>query len=589
MKIKSLEEKLNSVGFSFDTASSKSFQNVKLELEKAIIEFDKNRNFSQNKPDKISKAEQERDYFVSKFPSDKILQIKIDDYVQGKTPTNSDSFSTLVEFGTKNFGRVGGGSAWKHGVFVKKETQEYQYYKKHYNSIDEAYSSLLEGIDQIVKAGKQFSIDGDYSKLEKVAEGKQSFLSLPIIAKILTLYYPYTFIHYWSHQWINDILEIFKVSSDQYEENSGFYKKQKILLDIKENHLIMKNWNNWYFSDFISSILYNGIHLGIPGDNSLDTKILANRILEEQFPLAIDIKLVERVLRHLKSGKHVILVGAPGVGKSVLAKRILSIFGKQVTGNEGIISVASPEWTRRELIGGVNLQNQFDEGYVVKAAKNNQWLLIDEFNRADINKAFGEMFLAIEDNKIKLRPGEGSDDTINIPLNFRMIGTMNDFDKNLLLTELSYGLITRFAFIDIIPDFEKEQSSIKEQLRDNNKIDEDNFDSCKEQINKFFEFIKKVREKRMIGVRTTLDIVRYVVLTTIEEPENKWEHLDDALCDYLLIQFDRLDKQVIDHVQNSSKTILGENASKFNDGITKMQKQLEHVSSFLSSENESTD
>jgi hypothetical protein len=71
-----------------------------------------------------------------------------------------------------------------------------------------------------------------------------------------------------------------------------------------------------------------------------------------------------------------------------------------------------------------------------------QW--IDEFNRATMNKAFGEMFLAIEYHEIKLPPSEARvyhRPTIEIPESFRMICTMNDFDKNLLLTELSYRLM----------------------------------------------------------------------------------------------------------------------------------------------------
>ena len=51
-----------------------------------------------------------------------------------------------------------------------------------------------------------------------------------------------------------------------------------------------------------------------------------------------------------------------------------------------------------------------------------------------------------------------------------MIGTMNDYDKNLLLTELSYGLITRFAFVDIEPDKEKEKESVKKQIIENGEL-----------------------------------------------------------------------------------------------------------------------
>ena len=212
----------------------------------------------------------------------------------------------------------------------------------------------------------------------------------------------------------------------------------------------------------------------------------------------------------MKAGKHVILVGAPGVGKTDLAIRILEIIGKKVIGTDSYLgSVASDEWSRYELIGGLNLDNKFQEGWVTKAANTSRWLLIDEFNRANMNKAFGELFLAIE-YKIKLQPAEIKSyegrETIEIPKNFRMICTMNDFDKNLLLTELSYGLINRFAFVVIAPDTQREPIVVERRVK--SLLDNDAaYESCREQIKSYFEFISHVRKERIIGVRTSIDVL----------------------------------------------------------------------------------
>ena len=162
------------------------------------------------------------------------------------------------------------------------------------------------------------------------------------------------------------------------------------------------------------------------------------------------------------------------------------------------------------------MQEKWNDGVVSEAAQEGKWLLIDEFNRADINKAFGEMFLAIEDKHIPLSDEEFDlmkKRSIEIPESFRMIGTMNDYDKNLLLTELSYGLITRFAFIDIQPDKKKEKESVKKQILDGELGLEDNdWENCKNEIDSYFEFIEEVRQiPRMIGVRTTIDVLRYVI------------------------------------------------------------------------------
>ena len=84
---------------------------------------------------------------------------------------------------------------------------------------------------------------------------------------------------------------------------------------------------------------------------------------------------------------------------------------------------------------------------MTKAIKDDKFLLIDEFNRADMNKTFGEMFLAIDHEIMALREDEipdGLSSPIVIPSHFRMVCTMNDYDKS-LLNDLSYGLLRRFA------------------------------------------------------------------------------------------------------------------------------------------------
>lgn len=99
----------------------------------------------------------------------------------------------------------------------------------------------------------------------------------------------------------------------------------------------------------------------------------------------------------LKSGKSIILIGPPGTGKSKLAKKIAESYkvdSKMVT--------AMSDWSSYDTIGGykpnVDGSLYFEEGIFLSSFKSkdgrnkNKWLIIDEINRADIDKSFGPFF-----------------------------------------------------------------------------------------------------------------------------------------------------------------------------------------------------
>ena len=335
---------------------------------------------------------------------------------------------------------------------------------------------------------------------------------------------------------------------------------------------------------------------------SFDREKTINDILRPntEKELAIDRHLVDRILLLLKAGKHVILAGPPGVGKTDLAKRILETVGKKLIGNDGLESVASDEWGRYDLIGGLGFdtmnsdsKSKFQMGWISKAAVENKWLLIDEFNRASMNKAFAEMFLAIEYHRITLQPREsdayGTGEPIEIPENFRMICTMNDFDKNLLLTELSYGLINRFAFVSVTADTDREQIVVEKRVKSlpgNNEA----YDKCEAQINLYYTFINNVRTQRNIGVRTSIDIVTYLIAATRDnnniEDNYKWGCLNDALCSYVLPQFDRLDRNTINAVLGYAKSYLTQEAFvPFKAELQQASENLENAAGWLTGKN----
>lgn len=179
-------------------------------------------------------------------------------------------------------------------------------------------------------------------------------------------------------------------------------------------------------------------------------------------------RLNAEVVGALRSGKHIILTGPPGTGKSKVAKAICEAIAGR--GNYHMCT-ASPDWSVFETIGGYRPRPdgtlEFHPGAFLRSFRAdggpaNRWLIVDEINRADIDKAFGPLFSALAGDDVFL-PFEVDSDPVCLigrPENatalkechfiihpdWRIIATMNTYDKSSLY-EMSYAFMRRFAFI----------------------------------------------------------------------------------------------------------------------------------------------
>ena len=166
----------------------------------------------------------------------------------------------------------------------------------------------------------------------------------------------------------------------------------------------------------------------------------------------------------LRVKKNVILQGAPGVGKTFAAKRLAySMIGKKNQERVQLIQFHL-SYTYEDFIEGfrpssTNAGFEIKKGsfynFCKKAAddlENEYFFIIDEINRGNLSKIFGELFMLIENDKrgnaLQLLY---SDEKFFVPANVYIIGMMNTADRSLAM--LDYALRRRFAFFEMNPGF----------------------------------------------------------------------------------------------------------------------------------------
>ena len=164
----------------------------------------------------------------------------------------------------------------------------------------------------------------------------------------------------------------------------------------------------------------------------------------------------------IKRKKNVILQGAPGVGKTYAAERLAySIMGEKDTSRVMMVQFHQ-SYSYEDFIMGYRPD---DNGFVLtkgpfynfcKEAEpddKDYFFIIDEINRGNLSKIFGELLMLIENDKrgkeIRLLY---QDEQFSVPKNVHIIGMMNTADRSLAM--IDYALRRRFAFYDFEPAFE---------------------------------------------------------------------------------------------------------------------------------------
>lgn len=496
--------------------------------------------------------EQLREEFLKEWPLDRILTMSIDDYVIGKG-AKSNSFCYSLERGKYKslFLGIGGGGSSKFGIYWNEDTQSY---KNQANKIipiselEQRFNKLKRDLYQIIQIGSKLDFDNPIFDMKK---STNEFIGRSaVVTKLLCIY---------SEN--NSFLGVNMNSQNEFwnrlipQSNQGG--------PYRQNHEICKLFSKTYpelESSILGSILFE-----------YSTQFLDDKEKKGE-KMSAEYKVYHPLSQTLLQSKNLILRGAPGTGKTYLAKEIAkeltdgnedqigfvqfhpsydytdfveglrpdsnedgSIFFKL---KEGIFKKFCQNAIDSKKIGGqdnfdeawdlyleyvnnrdekeyltefsyltVNSRNNFNINYETKAQgtvltksyvyelyKDENYLkqpyyhnqgkkvletlkkrfglkdyispeevetdknfvfIIDEINRGEISKIFGELFFSIDPG---YRGEKGSvstqyanlhktDDKFYIPENVYIIGTMNDIDRS--VDTFDFAMRRRFRFVEV--------------------------------------------------------------------------------------------------------------------------------------------
>mgnify|MGYP006277160631 CR=1 FL=1 len=176
---------------------------------------------------------------------------------------------------------------------------------------------------------------------------------------------------------------------------------------------------------------------------------------------------IQKIENALELKKNIVLQGPPGTGKTFVARKLAyDIMGKKDDSKIEMIQFHQ-SYSYEDFIQGIRpdkdefrVKNGVFYNFCKKAGRdysNDYFFIIDEINRGNLSKIFGELMMLIESDKrgekysIPLTYSENQDERFYVPENVHIIGTMNTADRSLAIVD--YALRRRFDFITIEPQF----------------------------------------------------------------------------------------------------------------------------------------
>ena len=360
---------------------------------------------------------------------------------------------------------------------------------------------------------------------------------------------------------VKQIVAIGRVSSEQDGEKIAFEKVEGLASPIDYARLkecpeleYMEYFQNPQGSLFkLTKGEYDFIYNMIREENPLDRENSADIYLETDFldEVYMNKERYERLVAVLHNKKNIILQGAPGVGKTFAARRLAwAMMGEKDDSRIEFVQFHQ-NYTYEDFImgykpveNGFELKNGVFYRFCQRAANHPDkefFFIIDEINRGNLSKIFGELLMLIE------KDYRGTKATLaytglpfSVPRNLYIIGMMNTADRSLAM--IDYALRRRFSFFEMEPGFDSE-GFIKYQNNLNNDTLNDLISKIKE-LNRDISLDKSLGKGFCIGhsyfcgrdictEEWMHSIVDYDIIPMLREywfdDENKLQHWENIL------------------------------------------------------------